>query len=195
MRVMRWDAWCSMFVYTFATLAFYLLGAAILGRTGLNPEKSEMIRTLAVMYEPVFSEWAAGLFLFGAFAVLYSTYFVANAAHARVFSDALGVLGLAAKDEAAHRRRVMFLSGLFPMLCLVIYVLFPEPARLVLISGVMQAIMLPMLAIAGLYFRYRRNDSRLMPGRLWDTFLWVSAAGMFVAGVWTLISEIMKMTR
>ena len=28
MRVMRWDAWCSMVVYTFATIAFYLLGAA-----------------------------------------------------------------------------------------------------------------------------------------------------------------------
>ncbi|MCH5374745.1 MAG: Nramp family divalent metal transporter, partial [Planctomycetes bacterium] len=193
MRVMRWDAWCSMFVYTFATLAFYLLGAAILGRTGLNPEKNEMIRTLAVMYEPVFSEWAAGLFLFGAFAVLYSTYFVANAAHARVFSDALGVLGFASKNQSANRRRVVFFSALFPMLCLVIYVLFPSPARLVLISGVMQAIMLPMLAIAGLYFRYRRNDARLTPGALWDTLLWISAAGMFVAGVWTLFGETMKM--
>jgi Mn2+/Fe2+ NRAMP family transporter len=189
MRVMRCDAWCSMFVFTFATLAFYLLGAAILGRTGLNPEKSEMIRTLAVMYEPVFSEWAAGLFLFGAFAVLYSTYFVANAAHARVFSDALGVLGLASPQVQAHRRRVTILSALFPLMCFAIYVFFPSPARLVLISGVMQAFMLPMLAIAGLYFRYCRNDPRLTPGKVWDIFLWVSAAGMFVAGVWALVSQ------
>lgn len=101
MRVMRWDAWCSMVVYTFATIAFYLLGAAILGRTQLNPEKSEMIRTLAVMYEPVFTESASVLFLFGAFAVLYSTYFVANASHARVFSDTLGVLGVASKETPA----------------------------------------------------------------------------------------------
>ena len=187
MRVMRWDAGCSMLVYTFATMAFYLLGAAILWRSGLNPAGSEMIRTLAVMYEPVFSDWAAGLFLFGAFAVLYSTYFVANAGHARVFADALGVLGAAAKDPAANQRRVTFLSGLFPLLCLVIYVCFPAPAQLVLISGVMQAVMLPMLAVAGLYFRYYRNDSRIAPGKLWDVFLVVSAAGMFVAGVWTLI--------
>ena len=190
MRVMRWDAWCSMVIYTFATLAFYLLGAAILGRTGLNPESSDMIRTLSVMYEPVFTEWASVLFLVGAFAVLYSTYFVANAAHARVFSDSLGVLGVASKAEVAHRKRVVFLSGLFPLLCLVMYVFFPKPAQLVLISGLMQAIMLPMLAIAGLYFRYYRNDKRLTPGRTWDALLWISAAGMSVAGIWALINKL-----
>jgi Mn2+/Fe2+ NRAMP family transporter len=188
MRVMRWDAWLSMVIYTFATIAFYLLGAAILGRTGLNPEKSEMIRTLAVMYEPVFTEWASVLFLVGAFAVLYSTYFVANAAHARVFSDTLGVLGAASKSQVAHHKRVVFLSGLFPLLCLVMYVFFPRPAQLVLISGLMQAVMLPMLAVAGVYFRYFRNDPRLVPGRTWDVFLWVSAVGMSIAGIWALIS-------
>ncbi len=190
MRVMRWDAWCSMVIYTFATLAFYLLGAAILGRTGLNPEKSDMIRTLSVMYEPVFTEWASVLFLVGAFAVLYSTYFVANAAHARVFSDSLGVLGVASKTEGAHRKRVVFLSGLFPLLCFAMYVFFPKPAQLVLISGLMQAVMLPMLAIAGLYFRYYRNDERLAPGKTWDAFLWISAVGMSIAGIWALISKL-----
>ncbi len=192
MRVMRWDTWCSMFVYTFATIAFYLLGAAVLGRAGLNPEKNELIQTLSVMYEPVFGSAAQALFLFGAFAVLYSTYFVANAGHARVFPDALRVLGLASKSEAQYRKLVKVLSGVFPMACLIIYVIFPQPAALVLLSGVMQAIMLPMLAIAALFFRYRRCDPRLMPGRLWDVLLWISAAGMFVAGVWTLLSQITK---
>lgn len=186
MRVMRWDAWCSMVVYTFATVAFYLLGAAILGRTQLNPEKSEMIRTLAVMYEPVFTESASVLFLFGAFAVLYSTYFVANASHARVFSDTLGVLGVASKEQSAIRTRVTVLSGFFPLLCVAMYLYFPNPAKLVLISGVMQGIMLPMLAAAGLYFRYKRCDARLTPGMAWDAFLWISAIGMLVTGLWTV---------
>ena len=70
------------------------------------------------------------------------------------------------------------------------YLFFPKPAQLVLISGLMQAIMLPMLAIAGLYFRYYRNDQRLTPGKTWDAFLWVSAAGMSVAGIWALISKL-----
>ena len=45
-NVMHWDSWGAMVVYTFCTIAFYLLGAAILGRTGLVPEGSEMIQTL-----------------------------------------------------------------------------------------------------------------------------------------------------
>jgi Mn2+/Fe2+ NRAMP family transporter len=183
MGVMRCDAWCSLVVYTFATIAFYLLGAAILGRAGLNPDKNELIQTLTVMYEPVFGRAAEVLFLFGAFAVLYSTYFVANAGHARVFSDALRVLGFATATDEDYRQRVRILSGVFPLACLVIYIAFPQPAALVLLSGVMQAIMLPMLAFAALFFRYRRCDARIEPGPLWDVLLWISAAGMLVAGV------------
>ncbi|MHB8867052.1 MAG: Nramp family divalent metal transporter [Pirellulaceae bacterium] len=189
MRVMRWDAWCSLVIYTFATVAFYVLGAAILGRSGLNPEKNELIQTLTVMYEPVFGRAAQVLFLCGAFAVLYSTYFVANAGHARVFSDALRVLGFATATASDYRRRVRILSGVFPLACLGVYLVFPQPTALVLLSGLMQAIMLPMLAGAALFFRYRRCDPRLEPGRLWDVLLWISAAGMFVAGVWALVSQ------
>ena len=193
MRVMHWDAWCSMAIYTFATLAFYLLGAAILGRTGLNPAKNEMIRTLGVMYEPVFGSAARALFLFGAFAVLYSTYFVANAGHARVFADALQVIGIDSKSPETYRRRVRLLSGVFPALCLLVYVTIPEPARLVLFGGLMQAIMLPMMAVAALYFRYRRCDERLTPRRIWDFGLWLSAIGMSIAGLWALLSNLRRL--
>jgi Mn2+/Fe2+ NRAMP family transporter len=183
-----------MVVYTFATLAFYLLGAATLSRIQLNPEKSDMIRTLAVMYEPVFGAAAQHLFLFGAFAVLYSTFFVANAAHARVCADAMSVLGLPARDEAQRLRRVRFFSGLFPLLCLVVYVWIQAPVQLVLLSGTMQALMLPMLAVAGLYFRYFRCDDRIAPGRAWDIFLWLSAVGMLITGGYLLLAKLMPDT-
>ncbi len=191
MNVMRWDAWCSMVVYTIATIAFYLLGAAVLGRAGLNPAKEELIRTLNVMYQPVFGAWAQLLFLVGAFAVLYSTYFVANAGHARVFSDALRAVGLASKTEEANQRRVKILSGGLPLFCLVLYLIWPkDPARLVMISGMMQALMLPMLSAAALYFRYRRCDPRLQPGRVWDVFLWGSSFGMLVAAGCLLYTQL-----
>jgi Mn2+/Fe2+ NRAMP family transporter len=193
LRVMRWDSWCSMVVYTFATIAFYLLGAATLGRSGLVPASSELIRTLSVMYEPVFGTFTQTIFLFGAFAVLYSTFFVANASHARVFSDSLRVLGLGTKGETAYRARVTLLSGFFPILCVIMYTAWPNPVMLVLISGLMQAIMLPMLAFAALYFRHYRCDDRVKPTLLWDIFLYISAAGMAIAGVWALWSAIERM--
>lgn len=190
LRVLKVDAWGAMFVYTFATVAFYLLGAAVLHRIGLNPEKSDMVRTLAVMFVPVFSDWAAGLFLFGAIAVLYSTYFVACASHARVFSDALRVMGLIDPSEENRRRWVRALSGLFPWVALIIYIAFPSPAQLVLLSGIAQGVMLPMLAGAALYFRYKRSVEGLIPGKVWDAMLWISGFAMLVTGVWTVVASV-----
>lgn len=182
LNILRWDAWCSMVIYTTATIAFYLLGAAILGRIGLNPGGFELVRTLTTMYEPVFGTWAPLLFLVGAFAVLFSTYFVSNAGHARVLADVARVVNCGVKNEADQKRAVVWLSGALPFLCLAIYLAVPdEPQQLVLVSGMVQALMLPMLATAALYFRYTKSDPRVRPGRVWDLFLWISSAGMFFA--------------
>ena len=190
MRVMRVDAWGAMVIYTFSTVAFYFLGAAVLHRVGLNPEKNDMVRTLAVMFRPVFSQWASAVFLFGAFAVLYSTFFVANASHARTFSDAMRVIGVIKDDEATREKWIRILSGVFPILCVIIYLVFPAPAQLVLLSGVAQGVMLPMLAGAALFFRYRRCVPGLAPGKLWDAMLWLSAAAMLVTGMWTVFDKL-----
>ena len=190
LRVMRWDAWASMLVYTFATVAFYLLGAAVLKRAGLNPEGSQMVRTLAEMYVPVFGKAAHAIFLLGAFAVLYSTFFVANASHARVCADAMRVFGFSKGTERAQKFWLLFYCGLLPALCLIVYVFVRAPKQLVLASGLMQAIMLPMLAIAALYFRYRRLDQRLMPSLGWAFGLWISSFGLFFAGCWAFFDKI-----
>lgn len=190
MRVMRWDAWCSMIVYTFATLAFYLLGAAVLNRQGLDPAGDTMIHMLSAMYVPVFGPWTEGLFLFGAFAVLYSTFFVATAGQARVASDVLQLFGAIPTGPTTHRRWVMYLSGFLPFLGFSIFVAIPKPETLVLAGGLMQAIMLPFLAGAALFFRYKRCDPRIAPSKLWDVFLWASSVGLLLAGVGAAISTL-----
>ena len=182
MRVLRWDAWCSMVVYTFATVAFYLLGAAILGRIHLVPAGDEMVRSLGVMYQPVFGDLAKTLFLFGAFAVLYSTFFVATAGNARMVSDVFRTLGFVDKSEQTYRKNVRLMCAVLPAICATTSVLGFRPVVAVLASGTMQAIMLPMVAAAAIYFRYKKSDPRVTPGRAWDVFLIVSAIGMLVAG-------------
>ncbi len=189
MRVMRYDAWNSMIIYTLATVAFYALGAAILNRANLQPESGDLIRTLAVMYQPVFSSWAPILFLFGAFVVLYSTFYVANASHARTFADGMVVMGVLKHDPVVINRTVQYLSLLFPMLCCVIYCLMPQPVLLVLLSAVTQSIMLPMLGFAALYFRYAKCHPALRPTRLWDVLLWGSSAVLLVIGLFTLFTQ------
>lgn len=191
LHVLRWDAWISCLLYTFATVVFYLLGAAVLGRTGLNPEGTRMVRTLSEMYAPVFGELAQGVFLFGALAVLYSTFFLATAGHARVVADAMGVFRFSRGTTKTRLFWTRIFCGLFPFICLFVYVYVRAPVALVLTSGVMQAIMLPMLAGAALYFRYRRCDNRLRPGRLWDMMLWLSAFGCLLAGGWLAFAKIL----
>ena len=74
-------------------------------------------------------------------------------------------------------------SGLFPFLCLLVYVFFEAPVKLVLASGIMQALMLPMLAGAALYYRYRRTHPALRPGIIWDVFFWLSSLGMLATAI------------
>jgi Mn2+/Fe2+ NRAMP family transporter len=183
-RVMKWDAWLSMGLYTFSTAAFYLLGAAILNRTGLSASGTEMIRTLSEMYAPVFGSSAQLLFLFGAFAVLYSTFFVANAAKARMATDVIDAFGIAKLPDESRRKWIKIFSGIFPAACVIIYLVYPKPVFLILLSGVMQALLLPMLGFAALYFRYTRCDKRLRPGKVWDTLLWISFVAFLVVGLY-----------
>ncbi len=187
-RVLHIDAASSMVVYTLATLAFYLLGAAVLGRVGLNPEGRDMVRTLAAMYIPVFGPLAHPLFLCGAFAVLYSTLFVAAAGNSRMVADGLGLYGLTGNSEATREIWTRRVSTVWPFIALVLYVFVRAPATMIVACGLSQSIMLPLLGGAALYFRYRRSDPNLRSGWLWDILLWIAFAAFLVVGVWSVIA-------
>src|SRR4030095_16885250 len=53
LKVMKIDAWFSMVVFTVATVAFYLLGAAVLHPQRIQPKGPEMLRALSSMYLPL----------------------------------------------------------------------------------------------------------------------------------------------
>ena len=186
LRVMHLDAWVSMVVYTTVTVAFYLLGAATLGRLNLRPSGGEMVRTLGAMYAPVFGQWAAGAFLIGAFAVLYSTLFVAAAGNARMVVDGLILAGRLPGDDATRSRWNRRISTLWPLMALGLALWIREPVAMVLASGIAQAIMLAALGVAVLFFRYWAIDQRLRPSPAWDLLICLSAAGFFAIGLWTL---------
>jgi Mn2+/Fe2+ NRAMP family transporter len=186
LRVMQLDAWGSMVVYTVVTIAFYLLGAATLGRLGLRPAGSEMVRTLGQMYVPIFGEWVREVFLLGAFAVLYSTFFVAAAGNARLITDGLILSGRIDSSDASRATWVRRLSMAWALVAMGLALFFNNPVAMVLASGIAQAIMLAALAVAVLFFRYRDLDPRLLPTRAWDVLLWVSTSGFFIIAGWTV---------
>ena len=192
-RILQIDAWASMIVYTTVTVAFYLLGAATLGRLGLRPAGDEMVRSLGAMYGPVFGRWAGDVFLVGAFTVLYSTLFAAADGNARIIGDGLVLAGLVPGDEASRRRWTKRIACAWPLVALVLALAIREPVGMVLASGAAQAIMLSALGVAVLFFRYRAADPRLTPSRAWDALLWISSAGFIAIGLWTAWQKLAQM--
>jgi manganese transport protein len=194
MRVMRLDAWVSMLVYTGATVAFYLLGAAVLHGKGLKVEDDQMIATLAHMYLESFGPWSFYVFLFGAFNVLYSTAFVATASNARLLADGMTLFKVVQYPTPADREKMIRrLVVVLPALSVLLYVMWQKPVALVFIGAVGQGLMLPFLGLAAVYFRHCRTEPDLQPGRAWTACLWTAAISMAVAGGYQVINEILKL--
>jgi Mn2+/Fe2+ NRAMP family transporter len=173
LRVMQLDAWFSMMVFTVATVAFYLLGAAVLHPQGLDPQGKDMIATLAQMYVKPLGEWTKAVFLIGAWAVLFKTLYVATAANSRLTADFLDLTGIWRSRE--RRGRVVNAFCVFyPLLALGVFYAVREPKLLVKIGGVSQALMLPLISGAALYLRNRDTDRRVAPIFLTDILVWLA---------------------
>jgi Mn2+/Fe2+ NRAMP family transporter len=194
-RVMQLDAWFSMVVFTVATVAFYLLGAAVLHPQGLDPKGSEMIPTLSQMYlTPLEGTPLQGLrpltrvgFLLGAWAVLFKTLYVATAANSRLTADFLNLVGLWRPASARERERVVkVFCVLYPGLALGLYYAFREPQALIKAGGIAQALMLPLIAGATLYLRGRDNDRRVGPTFLSDTLTWLAFFGISAVAAYSV---------
>lgn len=178
-RVMGFDVLFSMVIYTFATVAFYFLGAGILKGMGLIPEGSEMVHVLSSIYTETLGGWSLGLFMIGAFAVLYSTVFASTAANCRVWADFIGMLGVYNKSNYKLRLRTIrtFVVLLLFVPCLY-FTWLREPVLMVKIGGIAQAIMLPIIGGFALYLRYKRMPRNILP-KAWITLmLWISASLM-----------------
>jgi Mn2+/Fe2+ NRAMP family transporter len=191
LRVLNADATLSLVIYTGATVAFYILGAAVLHSQGLQVTDRELIDTLRQMYRQTLGETGAWIFLIGAFAVLYSTFFVATASNARLFADAGSVFGLMRyRDEAARLRVVRAACVGLPIASATVYFLFPQPVVLVLIGAVGQAVMLPFLGGAALYFHHRRLAGAVQSSAVWTLCLWLAAFAMMLAGTYQLVQTV-----
>jgi manganese transport protein len=192
MRVMRYDAWLSMAVYTLGTLSFYLLGAAILHRRGTTVGDQGAIDTLASMYVQTMGPAGQWIFFVGAFMVLYSTLFVSSASNARLFADIGGLAGFFRYRSPEDRMRIVRIAVvLIPIAVMLVYVQFESLVTLVLIGGVAQAIMLPFLAGSAVYFHHRHIPAGLRSTPVWTVFLWAAFVAMGSVGVfqaWRLLS-------
>ena len=197
LRVMQIDAWFSMIVFTIATVAFYILGAAVLKPRGLVPEGPGMIETLAQMYVEPLGIWTREVFLIGAWAVLFKTLYVATAGNSRLTADFLNLSGLWKTHDVVGRERTVNAFCIFyPLLAIGLFFAFPEPKTLVAIGGYAQALMLPLITGATLFLRMRDTDRRVGPLFITDILVWLAFFAISVVSgysVYHLIStELLK---
>lgn len=192
-RVMQLDALLSMVAYTVMTVAFFLLGAAVLHAQNKVPDNSELIETLATMYTHTLGDWARWVFLAGAFVVLFSTLFSALAAWTRSFTDAISrLLGFEYRDTAARRRAIFILAWMFPVLWASLYMLYGQVVQMVVLGGVATSAILIMVVFVAVYFRLFRTRSGLEPSWFYDIALAlssVSIAGFALRGLYMLFTQ------
>jgi manganese transport protein len=188
-KVMYLDALLSMAVYTTVTAAFYFLGASILHGKGVVPEGFEMINTLSRMYTETLGPGAKGVFLLGAFVVLYSVLFAGTAALSRVAGDAVGQTGLYDFHDPKTRARVIAaIAFLLPAIYVVLFLLIKAPVFMVTVGGIATSVLLMIVICAALHFRYRRLPRELAPGRFFDVWLWTSVLAIAFIGVYGIIT-------
>jgi Mn2+/Fe2+ NRAMP family transporter len=191
LRVMRIDAWMSFALYTTTTIAFYLLGAAILHAKELRVESTKMIETLSFMYRDTFGEWSLWLFLVGAVAVLFSTIFGATASNARLLADALGLWGVKTYRDSQHRRKWIKISCvILPIAFTSVYLLAGNPVALVFMGAIAQGMMLPFLAGAALYFHFTNPHRELRARSVSLIGLIVAALAMGALGIYQLLAAL-----
>ncbi|MDA8968860.1 Nramp family divalent metal transporter [Akkermansiaceae bacterium] len=187
-RVMQIDALASMLCYTLMTALFYLLGAAILHGQSLTLDDGNLIEILSRMYTDTLGPWANNVFLIGALVVLFSTLLAALAAWTRLFSDAFGRFGwINFEVEAERKKSIAFLSVLFPIIWTLLFFTFQAPGLMVIIGGSLTTLILFIVVYATLIMRYRWLPTELRPGKVFDTILWLSAAAIAGAGVYSAV--------
>lgn len=187
--VMYKDAFLSWVIYTFGTIAFFIMGAAVLHPQGVVPQGNEMITALSRMYTDTLGEWAGLLFLVGAVVVLGSTLWAAVPSWSRMYTNLLSEMGVLNWHDTATRLRWIraFTVGL-PLIWGLAYLFVRSPVVMVQIGGIATGIFLLAVVVAVWHLRRTETDPRLYGGGAFNALLVVSSIAIVLLGVYTGLS-------
>ena len=189
-EVMYLDAIVAMIIYTMVTVAFYILGAAVLHGREVIPQGNGVIETLALIYTQSLGNGVRIIYLVGAFFVLFSSVYATLAAWTRIFPDIMGTFGWIDFADLTQRKKWMtILSFFFPAVWVIMYLYIQLPVVMVLSGGIIGSVMLLLVVVAALDFKYRRSP-HWKAGWFYNLIFWVSVSSiLFVAmyGLWKSI--------
>ncbi|GAB3301620.1 Nramp family divalent metal transporter [Parasphingorhabdus pacifica] len=190
-RVMYKDAMVSWVVYTVGTMAFFIMGAAVLHPAGLVPEGNAMITTLSHIYTDTLGEWASSAFLLGAVAVLGSTLWAALPGWARVATNAVSLCGVFDWRDTAQRQKWMrVFTVLFPIAWGGAYLFFAAPVFMIQTGGFIGGLFLIAVTVATWYLRRTEVEVELRGGAWFTAALVTSSLLIAALGVYTAVGAL-----
>jgi Mn2+/Fe2+ NRAMP family transporter len=189
LAVMYKDVLVSLVIYTFATMAFFIMGASVLWRQGLKVAGNEMIIVMSRTYTDTLGPWASTLFLVGAIAVLFSTLWAAVPSNARAYTNWMSLI----KPEiwSNPSTRMKFMKGwtvALPIIWAIAYLAVKSPVLMVQIGGIMTGVFLVAVVVAAWYLRNTETDKRLWGGSLFNLLLIVSSIAIGFLGVYSILT-------
>lgn len=189
--VMKKDALVAWCIYTTSTVAFYILGAAVLHPQGLIPAGDDLLEVLSRMFTDVAGDWIKWLFLLGAAAALIKTILANAPGFARQMSNTLAVFGAFEwTDLKARDKYVRVLVVTLPIIWGAFYLFIQSPLLMIIIAGIGNAVFLMAIVVATLYLRHSETDNRVKDGTLFTVYLMISSVAVLAVGVLALIGAL-----
>ncbi|MFC4165733.1 Nramp family divalent metal transporter [Teichococcus aestuarii] len=189
--VMYKDAFLSWVIYTFGTIAFFIMGAAVLNPQGVVPQGNEMITALSRMYTDTLGQWAGTVFLLGAVVVLGSTLWAAVPSWSRMYVNLLAEMGvLEWRDTAARLRWIRIFTIALPLIWGAAYLFMRSPVLMVQIGGIATGIFLLAVVVAVWHLRRTETDPRLYGSGPFNALLVVSSIAIVLLGIYTGLSAL-----
>ena len=186
-NIMYLDALVAMAIYTLVTVAFYLLGAAILHNRGDIPQGNQVIETLALIYTQTLGPGVKTVYLVGGFFVLFSSLYATLASWTRLFSDIFGQMGwINFFDVAKRNKMISILAWIFPFAWASMYLFLDSPVLMVLSGGVVGSFMLFIVIYAALHFKYKETQA-FKSSLLYDIAFWISVISILGVGVYGVV--------
>ena len=192
MKVLYTDVLLALVVVTCATIPYYVLGAGVLNKMGLEPEGSdETISVLSNIFTQTLGGWAVWVFSIGAVFILFSTVLSGIGAGGRSIPDYLIELRVFDRSRIGTRRAVTrWYVAVLPIVAFLIYVFSPGFVFLIKVGGLTSAIKLPIQSGATLWLQARNMDPRIRPRKpaylgLWAIFFFQVLMAVFV--VWFVV--------
>jgi len=186
-NTMHVDAIVAMIIYTTVTVAFYLLGSAILYNRGEIPQGNEVIDTLALIYTQSLGEGIRNVYLVGAFFVLFSSVYATLAFWTRLFPDIFGQLGwIDFRNVKQRKKLIALLSWSLPFAWALMYLYIELPVMMVLFGGVVGSLMLFIVVFAAYHFKYGRVQ-RVPSGGFYNVAFWMSIVSIVGVGIYGVV--------